>query len=76
MRPMKDFFFTLTTRHIEHHWPGRRLSGGCVKVSAPDASVARERMAENFGVKWSFQYDDIEKVHPLDREILQELTAL
>lgn len=74
---MAKHFFTMAQNQIVHHFPdkGEHLSGGMVVVEAPDKDVAREIMTNAFGMKWAFQYDDLEQVHPADRIVLAELPA-
>jgi hypothetical protein len=44
---------------------------GCVKVAGSDYGHAGERMCAAYGLNWAFQYESLEKVHPLDREVLE-----
>jgi hypothetical protein len=68
----KSFFFTMTRNQIEHHWPGRVLSGGYVEVKHCKTMKEAERFIwDKFGAKWSFGYEDLSKIHELDRNLLQ-----
>lgn len=70
----KSFFFTLTQNQIEHHWPGRRMAGGYVEVKGCHNMKEAERVIwDKFGAKWSFGYEDLNKIHEMDRNLLQVL---
>jgi hypothetical protein len=58
---MEKWYFTLSDN---------QGGPGCVEVAANNFSEARNKMVENYGIKWAFQYDSIDKVHPLDQRIL------
>lgn len=72
---MAEYYFTMARNQIVHHFPESDARGGCVKVTALDEGHARKAMTEKYGMKWSFQYDDLEKVHEADRAILDEVVA-
>jgi hypothetical protein len=62
MEELKSWYFTLA-----HNQGGP----GCVEVKAESYSVARRKMILARGVKWAFQYETLDKVHPLDRQIIE-----
>jgi hypothetical protein len=62
MAELKSWYFTLAHNHG---------GPGCVEVKAESYSVARTKMIKARGEKWAFQYETIEKVHPLDRQIIE-----
>jgi hypothetical protein len=43
----------------------------CVEVWARSWEEARDKMFQIYDAHWAFQYESLEKVHPLDRKILQ-----
>ena len=59
---MKKWYFTLSDN---------QGGPGCIAAHANDFHEARNKMVENFGIRWAFQYDSLDKVHPLDQCILR-----
>jgi hypothetical protein len=59
---MKKWYFTLNAN---------QGGPGCVEVYATEFWDARKKMVKEFGIKWAFQYDSIDKVYPLDQQILR-----
>jgi hypothetical protein len=62
---MKTYYFTLSQS---------QGGPGCVEVHAADWHSAREVMVQEHGPRFAFQYESLEEVHPLDREILATYT--
>jgi len=58
---MNKFYFTLSSNHG---------GPGCIEVLAQDYMSARKTMNDLYGTDWAFQYDSLEKVHIMDRDIL------
>lgn len=56
----EPYYFTTAGNHAG--------GSGYWTVMAIDAAEAREKMHTYFGVKWAFQYDDLDLIHPLDQE--------
>ena len=59
---MKKYYFTFGQNHT-HRVNG--IAWDCDSVcciEAEDSKQARQKMFDNFGLVWAFQYDDIEKV--------------
>lgn len=56
----KSWFFTLAANQ-----------GGpaCVEVWAHNAISARDKMVQVRSLSWAFQYESLDKVHPLDRKV-------
>jgi len=62
-KKMGKHYFTFGQIHA-HRVNGKTFDAdSVVMIEAPDASVAREIMVENFGLKWSHQYSSLEDVN-------------
>ncbi len=49
---MHTYYFTFPCVHLLHdRW---------VEIMAENSELAREKMVENFGIKWAFQYEDVD----------------
>ena len=48
------------SRHYFTFGCGQKHEGKCQPIEASDAGIARDKMVEIFGVKWSFQYTEEE----------------
>lgn len=59
---MKSFFFTKKITD----WG----KWGYVEVKAENSIEAREKMIKEFGLQWGFEYNELEKIHPLDRTFI------
>lgn len=57
---MKSWFFTTASNHP--------LGSGYWEVRAEDRAQAREIMVREKGIKWAFQYDDVNQIHHLDQK--------
>lgn len=72
---MPRFYFTMARNQILHHWPDSRVGSGFVEVIAVDSDAAEKAMNAAFNHKWSFRYNNLEEMHPLDRNLLFTITA-
>jgi uncharacterized cupin superfamily protein len=66
---MNTYYATISSNQDFKGNPGY----GCVEIHAENEGQARELIHAATNGRWAFMYDDLEKVHPLDRTILGEL---
>lgn len=59
MNKKQKFWFTFGQQHV-HSVDGVTFDKDLVvEIEAEDYNAAREKMAETFGLKWAFQYDEM-----------------
>jgi ribosomal protein L15 len=61
----KEFFFTFGVG--QEHYPGY------VKVIAKTEITARNLMVKLYGFKWAYCYSSLEKVHELERRLVETI---
>lgn len=64
---MKSFYFTKRLdAGIPYLW-------GYVEVIAQDSTIARQLMRDKYGLKWGFEYHELEEIHPADRTLIDTI---
>jgi hypothetical protein len=61
---MRNYYYTFGFDHILHH--------RYIKITAANSIAARERMAESFGAKWAFEYDEDKFLPQIEKYGLSE----
>lgn len=66
---MTTVYITLAQNQVARHFPGLNTpnGGGYVEVTARDWEECMRIVGNLLGVAWAFQYDALDRIHPLDR---------
>lgn len=65
---MKSYYFTM--KHPDATTCSYTI-WGYVEVRAESSIEAREKMVAKHGLAWGFEYNTLDQVHPLDRNLIE-----